>query len=101
MNEMREKHNRAVDLKEEVDVARLREKGKMLEALELETEAANATSVDMQPTHAVMFRSAASIAVQCGEYGKARRLIDKGLEGEPPGEIADELRELRGDCEKA
>lgn len=47
-----------------------------------------------EPTRAVLYRSAATLAVDCAEYGEAELLIEKGLSGNPPGDIAEELREL-------
>ena len=47
-----------------------------------------------EPTRSVLFRSAASLAFDCGEMREAERLIAIGLSGEPPEEIAGELREL-------
>lgn len=43
---------------------------------------------------AVLYRSAASLALQCGEYEEAKRLIATGLAGNPPSEIAAELRDV-------
>lgn len=52
--------------------------------------------LDLEPTRSVLHRSAASLAMQCGEPAEAASLIEVGLAGNPPAEIADELRELRG-----
>ena len=38
--------------------------------------------------------SAASLALECGDYREAERLIAVALSGEPPDEIAEELRDL-------
>ena len=47
-----------------------------------------------EPTLSVLLRSAATLAVDCGELREAERLIAKALSGEPPAAIASELREL-------
>lgn len=51
--------------------------------------------LDLEPTRSVLHRSAATLASQCGELAEAARLIEAGLAGNPPAEIAEELRELR------
>lgn len=68
----------------------------MKRALEQETAAADqlANSQEVEPTRSVLHRSAASIAVDCGELPLAEKLICRGLLGNPPGEIAEELRDL-------
>ncbi len=64
-------------------------------AYEKEAEAARKIeSEDSEPTRSVLHRSAATLALDCGEYREAERLIARALAGNPPGEIADELREL-------
>lgn len=50
--------------------------------------------VDLEPTRSVLCRSAASLALQCGEFRESERLIASGLAGRPPEEIAEELRDL-------
>ncbi|MCO6454150.1 MAG: hypothetical protein J5I93_02440 [Pirellulaceae bacterium] len=47
-----------------------------------------------EPTRSVLLRSAASLAVDCREFREAERLVAIGLSGNPPHEIADELRDL-------
>jgi uncharacterized coiled-coil DUF342 family protein len=49
---------------------------------------------EYEPTRSVLYRSAATLARDCRNYGEARRLIRKGLEGKPPDDIAEELKEL-------
>jgi cell fate regulator YaaT (PSP1 superfamily) len=39
---------------------------------------------DFEPTRSVLYRSAATLARDCKEYGEAKRLIQKGLMGTPP-----------------
>ena len=47
-----------------------------------------------EPTRSILFRSAASLAVDCNELREAERLIGIGLSGNPPPDIAEELRDL-------
>lgn len=47
-----------------------------------------------EPWLSILFRSAASLALQCGELREAERIIAHALSGNPPAEIAAELREL-------
>ena len=42
----------------------------------------------------VLHRSAASLALECGALREAERLIAAALSGDPPDEIAEELRDL-------
>lgn len=65
-------------------------------ALGMETQAAHMLmfTVDVEPTRSVLYRSAASIAMRCRQFREAERLIAYGLSGEPPEEIAEELRDL-------
>jgi hypothetical protein len=50
--------------------------------------------IDEEPTRSVLHRSAASLAIKCGEYEEAERLIATALNGKPPDDIAAELRDL-------
>ena len=68
----------------------------MCKALEKEVEAASLIAGDFpfEPTRSVLYRSAASIALQCNKTREAEKLISNALSGNPPDEIADELRDL-------
>jgi hypothetical protein len=90
-----------MDLAEAASLARIKgqadEEARLLrEAFLLEREAASLSAADLtfEPTRSVLHRSAASLAIDCGEYREAERLITAALSGEPPAEIADELRDL-------
>ncbi len=48
----------------------------------------------LQPTHSVLHRSAATLALDCGNTTLAQQLADKALSQNPPTEIAQELHEL-------
>jgi hypothetical protein len=47
-----------------------------------------------EPTRSVLHRSAATLAIDCGEIAAAERLIAIALSGNPPQEIAEELKDL-------
>jgi len=66
-------------------------------ALHYETQAATIMDdqADDELWRTVLYRSAASLAMQCGEWDEAERLISDGLSVKPPFSIAEELRDLR------
>jgi hypothetical protein len=66
------------------------------QAFELEREAAAIVAEDyaLEPTRSVLHRSAAALAIECGELRVAEKLIATALAGDPPDEIAEELRDL-------
>ncbi len=59
-----------------------------------EEERRAARQVALEPSRSILLRSAASLAIECGEHREAERLIGLALSGDPPGEVADELRDL-------
>jgi len=63
------------------------------------TEAESAVRLSTQDgagvrTLSVLYRSAASLAMDCHEWRKARNLIQQGIENLPTGSLEDELRGL-------
>ena len=101
MNEINKLHDEAMNLAELATVAKV--KGNLQQADELlrksyENEAKAAyLMIDMsspEPTRSVLFRSAASLAIDCNELREAEKLIAVGLSGNPPRGIAEELRDL-------
>jgi hypothetical protein len=101
MSQIQTLHQQAMDLAEAAAVARLRsaiEQAEQLtrQAFEQEAQAANliADVLDAEPTRSVLHRSAASLAIECGELRTAERLIATALSGNPPSEIAEELKDL-------
>ncbi|MBU0560094.1 MAG: hypothetical protein KKG93_11055 [Bacteroidetes bacterium] len=66
------------------------------EALRFEKEAALAAQKENigEPSISVLLKSAASLAINCDEFREAEKLISIALYGEPPFEIAEELRNL-------
>jgi hypothetical protein len=101
MSQIQELHQQAMDLAEAAAIARLRGALEQAEqftrqAFEQETHAASLTAntLEAEPTRSVLHRSAASLAIECGELQTAERLIATALSGNPPPEIADELNDL-------
>ena len=101
MSQIQSLHQHAMDLAEAATVARLRGALKQAvqftrQAFEQETQAAAliASALDAEPTRSVLHRSAASLAIECGEIRTAERLIATALSGNPPPEIAEELKDL-------
>ena len=101
MSEVLKLHREAMDCAENAFVARLHQDDDAATALtrrafELESAAAELlqTECSAEPSRSILYRSAASLALECGENDAASRLIMTGLLGNPPGEIADELKDL-------
>jgi hypothetical protein len=53
-----------------------------------------ANRYDAEPTRSILYSSAASLAYQSGQYREAERMICAALAGNPPDDIANELRRL-------
>lgn len=105
MKDIKTLHNEAMDLALRGDIAAKADpKGEQCmnfytEAFEKEREAALLADFmqNPEPGLSTLFRSAASLAIQCGRYREAEQLIAKALCGNPTNEIARELRELLQD----
>ena len=67
--------------------------GFLRQAFELEKECAVALQEkeDMEPSRSILFRSAASLALQCSCYRDAMWLVEAALKGDPPADIRNEL----------
>ena len=67
------------------------------QALECEREAAEffRDKLDVEPTRSVLYRSAATLALDCGDYHAVDSLVAIALKGKPHAEIVLELKELR------
>jgi hypothetical protein len=94
---MRDLHHEAMNLAEMADLRRGDASGFQrlsVEAMRLERQAAELAPMGMEPTRSVLFRSAASLAVDAGDRAEAQRLATEGLRGNPPADIAAELRTL-------
>lgn len=62
--------------------------------LEKQVAEAMVPYLDVEPTHSVLLRSAASLALECQRGEETERLACLGLSGRPPAEIRAELREV-------
>ena len=93
-------HNQAMDYAERAILERHQGNNKdalilFRKAYELETKAAkHLYDSNNEPSRSVLYRSAATLAVDCGEIREAEKLIATALAGNPPEAIAIELREL-------
>ncbi len=94
-------HEQAMDFAERAFMAR--RSGQPDEALSLAREAYQLESQaakllidypEIEPSRSVLLRSAATLALECGELREAEIMIATALIGSPPPAIADELREL-------
>ncbi|OUL30999.1 hypothetical protein BV378_02520 [Nostoc sp. RF31YmG] len=101
MSQIQELHQQAMDLAEMAQVAKLRGDFALnsqlsRQAFEKERLAAEliANNLEAEPTRSVLHRSAATLAIDCGETQSAERLIAIALSGNPPTEIAEELKDL-------
>jgi len=101
MSKVTEMHRRAMELAERATLAKLRGEVNTVstlirEAFEEERRAAMQVvdEFELEPTRSVLYRSAASLAIECGENREAEKLIGTALSGNPPEEIAKELRDL-------
>ena len=94
-------HQEAMELVDQAVLARQRgDDAKLAElaiaAFSKERQAADlvADQFDFEPTRSVLHRSAATLAIECSRLRDAERLIGRALSGNPPDDIADELRDL-------
>lgn len=101
MNDVSALHEAAMAFCDEAYFARARGEDEVAvsalrKALENESKAARIfrDNFDAEPSRSVLFRSAASLAYECRDYRFAEKLIAEALIGEPPAEIAEELRDL-------
>ena len=98
---IQELHSKAMALADQADVLKREKKVEEAQSFytksfEAERQAAlEAHSQQVgEPTESVLFRSAATLAYTIKKYREAERLICMGLAGNPPSEIAEELRSL-------
>jgi tetratricopeptide (TPR) repeat protein len=99
--QVNELHSKAMIIAEAAFVAK--RKGSHDEALRLSEEAFSyehdaalllLDQFEIEPTRSVLFRSAACLALDSGNYAEAEKMIAYGLEGNPPAEVKDELQDL-------
>lgn len=90
-----ESHNEAMELADEADLLRRKgetEAARALYARAFELEKQSAMKVadrdQVEPTRSILFRSAASLAIEAGLLRDAEIMIAIGLSGNPPDERA-------------
>lgn len=101
MTTVREFHNRAMELAQLAQIARVQDdQSRALtlarEAFELESQAALLVpdTREAEPTRGILYRSAASLAYQAGDYESAQRFVMRGLSGFPRPRERTELEQL-------
>lgn len=101
MTSISEFHDKAMDFADQAYIARRHGNADLAldltqKALELEIAATDFVKNDLasEPTRSVLYRSAASLALECGDIRQSEKLIAIALSGNPPVEIAEELRDL-------
>ena len=92
-------HTKAMDLAEEAVLARLAREQEKFErlsrdALRHEIAAIKELTEHTEPLFSMLHRSAATLALDCGELRQAEKLIAAALAQEPPEFLAAELRDL-------
>jgi hypothetical protein len=95
-------HEKAMALSQEATMARIwndETKAQILykESFDLEREAAYIYSerFDKEPIRSILYRSAASLAVECLMYQEADLLIQQGLSSTTPLDVINDFRELK------
>lgn len=101
MTDVRSLHREAMEVAERAMEARREDRwdearSLFRQASQIESQAAMAyaDSADTEPTRSVLWRSAATLALNGELPGYAAYLAARGLEGNPPAETREELREL-------
>ena len=95
-------HDKAMTLAQEAIMARIRKdenKAQMLykQSFDLEREAAYiyAERFDKEPTRSILYRSAASLAIECHLYQEADLLIQQGQSNDTPIDVMDDFEDLK------
>lgn len=92
-------HTRAMDLAESAILARIAGNKDRFEelssqALDAEIAAIGELKNDDEPLFSMLHRSAATLAIDCNQIRQAEKLIAVALAKEPPGAVAEDLRDL-------
>ncbi|MFP4172587.1 MAG: hypothetical protein ACLFV4_06715 [Candidatus Hydrogenedentota bacterium] len=105
MNQIEELHSQAMEAADQALLARRRAdeagaEASFAKAYEWESQAARLAVEENvpEPSRSVLLRSAATLALDAGKTREAERLAAMGLVGDPPPEIADELRAILEKC---
>lgn len=99
-------HNEAMSLAQDAYMARETGQdeqalGLAARALELEVDAAEMIPLapESEPTRSILYRSAASLAMQARQFERALRLAGQGLAGFPPPRVISEITDLIGEIQ--
>ena len=102
MSQAQTLRRQAMQILDEANIARMsgddaQARQQTRQAYELEKQAAEclADAPQQEPTRAILYRSAALLALDCGELRKGERLIAAALSGNPPAALKTQLCELR------
>jgi len=101
MNNVTALHRRAMDFMDAATASRRTGDSsgayqQLRSAVNLETEAANLLRFvpSAEPSRSILYRSAASLALQCEMYSEAENLIYRALAGDPSEELREDLQIL-------
>lgn len=100
MTTLEELHHEAMERADQADAARVQGKTDeartlFAQAFALEAQALAEAPADLQPTQAVLLRSAACLAIDAEQFDDALRLIEAGLTNpQTPVALSEELDEL-------
>ena len=99
MSTMNDHHHKAMDLAARGIYERTRGNHAVAtrffaDALDFELKALKEIKEPVQPTHSVLHRSAATLALDCENTRLAQQLTTKALAENPPHDIAEELRQV-------
>ena len=99
MTATQELHKRAMEAAHEADAAReakdeTRAAHLFYDAFLWERQAAQSVDAALEPTRSILFRSAASLALDCGLAAEALDLVRAARAGTPPDAIQAELAEI-------
>jgi hypothetical protein len=94
-----ELHRAAMELADRALVAKLENRRAdarrlLREAFDKERQAAVEVQVGLEPTRSILYRSAASLAMECGDIEGASRLVFVALAGDPPEDLKEDLLDL-------
>ena len=79
---------------------RARARGLLFQAFDYERQAARSVDPTLEPSRSVLYRSAASLALECDLPAEALQLIAEARHGAPPPEIDAELTEVERLCQR-
>ena len=101
MSTVRELHDKAMELADLAFSASRKGESEVAvrlftEAFDFERQAAERiiANSNVEPTRSILLRSAATLALHCGQLRESERMIATALAGNPPQQVINELRDL-------